>query len=262
MRENEQMGNEPSNLSDNQSILSDVRESLREPAEDPEFDLDSEEVVVASQKRKVLPLIIAGVVGVIVLLVVLLVVFGESKTQEIPFGQVGQPIATAPYPVQLQSMESQAPIPEPVPPVPLDASGVVTPGIPEIVDADSSVKPPAQMSAEMVSLLARVSQVESQYSELIERFKDLEKKVDTPRKQAQTRVVAPVKKAATQNQQKAVEGVMAGYSLQAIIPGQAWISLGRESVVVHVGDVLPSGAKVRSIEPDKHEVVTTYGVIR
>jgi len=52
------------------------------------------------------------------------------------------------------------------------------------------------------------------------------------------------------------------YSLQAVIPGQAWVNTGSGLIAVNVGDRLPNGAKITAIDADANVVHTTLGDIR
>lgn len=80
------------------------------------------------------------------------------------------------------------------------------------------------------------------------------------RDQAQTarprQVVAPAAAVAAPQ-------VMAGYRLQSIVPGRAWIILPDESVKsVTVNDALPGGIRIERILAQEQHVITNRGLIR
>lgn len=59
----------------------------------------------------------------------------------------------------------------------------------------------------------------------------------------------------------AVAAPLAGYSLNTVFPGQAWIQAGQRVVVVRAGDRLDT-LTIERIDPVARRVLTSGGVIR
>lgn len=237
----------------------------------PDIDND-DDLQQPAQKRKLLPLVIAGVIALLMLGFGGMVLFGDNfrQAQEMPFGgpvnvpvqeQVSTPIdPPVPTPVLTQNEGHVMPPGEPLGPQSIndvshegDALGVLKVAPVPVV---APVTDPA--------MAERLTQLEARLVSLDEKQAALEKRFEVAaaqRKQTST-VAKTVRKPPEPIKESRDKARVEGYSLQAIIPGQAWVAIGGQTVVVHVGDDLPSGDKVRSIDPDKHEVVTAGGVIR
>lgn len=75
-------------------------------------------------------------------------------------------------------------------------------------------------------------------------------------------VTAPLVTSAPQVRQ-AAQAEVRGYVLHAVIPGRIWVkNADGNSQTFESGEVLPDGAKILKIDPDRGDVVTSKGVLK
>lgn len=268
-------------MADNRDQFDDVDDpyadhDLPDVRDEAEMELEP-----TPEKRKLVPLIIAGAVSVVLLVAVGLIVKNSffpdtAPKSQMPFGDLPQAGAQQ----QLPPVQQQAAMPM----FPANPQATAQKDEPSATTSlasapNTAASAPMQTSAPAADATAAGTRLQAEaLAEINEQLTGLQTRVAAlesaasnskakqrpPAASGAASVVREPKAAAVKRPAPTADGAgLSDFSIKAVIPGQAWVT--QRSGVVHVvqvGDALPGGGVVKEIDPDKGRVVTTAGVVQ